>query len=114
MTTRVLIVGGGFAGFHAARPLSRRVRRGVEITLLNPTDYFLYVPLLPEVAAGVVEPRRITVSLTTALPRGRIVRGEATSLDVDARAVGYKNLEGGTGELGYDRLVLAVGSVNKL
>jgi NADH dehydrogenase len=62
----------------------------------------------------VVEPRRITVSLTTALPRVRTVLGEATSLDVDARAVGYKNLEGAAGELGYDRLVLAVGSVNKL
>jgi NADH dehydrogenase len=47
---KVLIVGGGFAGFHAARTLSRLMRKGVEITLLNPTDYFLYLPLLPEVA----------------------------------------------------------------
>jgi NADH dehydrogenase len=36
---KVLVVGGGFAGFHAARTLSRRMRGGVEITLLNPTDY---------------------------------------------------------------------------
>jgi NADH dehydrogenase len=114
MTTRVLIVGGGFAGFHAARTLSRRVRRGVEITLLNPTDYFLYVPLLPEVAAGIVEPRRITVSLTTALPRVRLVLGEAKSVDVANRAVVYESVEGGSGRLDYDRLVLAVGSVNKL
>jgi NADH:quinone reductase (non-electrogenic) len=114
MTTRVLIVGGGFAGFHAARTLSRRVRRGVEITLLNPTDYFLYVPLLPEVAAGIVEPRRITVSLTTALPRVRLVLGEAKSVDVANRAVVYEGVEGGSGRLDYDRLVLAVGSVNKL
>jgi NADH dehydrogenase len=90
------------------------MRGGVEITLLNPTDYFLYLPLLPEVAAGVVEPRRITVSLISALPRVRIVLGEATSLDVDARTVAYENPDGGTGVLGYDHLVLAVGSVNKL
>jgi NADH dehydrogenase len=37
----VLVVGGGFAGFHAARTLSRLLRGRVEITLLNPTDYFL-------------------------------------------------------------------------
>ena len=114
MSTRVVIVGAGFAGFHAARTLSRRMPRGVEITLLNPTDYFLYVPLLPEVAGGVVEPRRITVSLTTALPRVRLVLGEATSVDIADRTVPYEGTEGRTDVLGYDRLVLAVGSVNKL
>jgi NADH:ubiquinone reductase (H+-translocating) len=72
------------------------------------------VPLLPEVAAGIVEPRRITVSLTTALPRVRLVLGEAKSVDVANRAVVYEGVEGGSGRLDYDRLVLAVGSVNKL
>jgi NADH dehydrogenase len=114
MSTRVVVVGAGFAGFHAARTLSRRMPRGVEITLLNPTDYFLYVPLLPEVAAGVVEPRRITVSLTTALPRVRLVLGEAKGVDIAGRTVTYEGTEGRTDVLGYDRLVLAVGSVNKL
>ena len=74
---RVVVVGGGFAGFHAARTASRRARDDVEIALLNPTDYFLYLPLLPEVAAGVLEPRRITVSLAAALPGVRLVLGEA-------------------------------------
>ena len=114
MGTRVLVVGGGFAGFHAARTLSRKLPRDVEITLLNPTDYFLYLPLLPEVAAGIVEPRRITVSLTTALPRVRLELGEATAVDVDDRSVTFHDPETGQGRLPYDRLVLAVGSVNKL
>ena len=114
MGTRVLVVGGGFAGFHAARTLSRKLPRNAEITLLNPTDYFLYLPLLPEVAAGIVEPRRITVSLTTALPGVRLELGEATSVDVENRAVIFQDPEGGQGRLPYDRLVLAAGSVNKL
>ena len=114
MGTRVLVVGGGFAGFHAARTLSRKLPRDAEITLLNPTDYFLYLPLLPEVAAGIVEPRRITVSLTTALPGVRLELGEATSVDVENRAVTFHDPEGGQGRLPYDRLVLAAGSVNKL
>ena len=67
--SRIVVVGAGFAGFEAARALSRRVRGKAEIVLLNPTDYFLYLPLLPQVAAGILEPRRVTVSLPGALPR---------------------------------------------
>src|SRR3954447_4844149 len=55
---RVVIVGGGFAGFHAARSLAKRLGDDAEIVLVSATDYFLYLPLLPEVAAGVLEPRR--------------------------------------------------------
>ena len=64
---RVVIVGAGFAGYHAAKTLSRLARGRAEIVVLNSTDYFLYLPLLPEVAAGVVEPRRISVPLTGTL-----------------------------------------------
>ncbi|MVO87263.1 NAD(P)/FAD-dependent oxidoreductase [Streptomyces sp. p1417] len=110
----VVIVGAGFAGFQAARTLSRLTRRRVDITVLNPTDYFLYLPLLPQVAAGVLEPRRVTVSLTGSLRHVRLVLGEADGVDLDRRTVHYTGPEGESGELGYDRLVLAVGSVNKL
>jgi NADH dehydrogenase len=111
---RVVIVGAGFAGYHAARSLSRRARGRAEIVLLNPTDYFLYVPLLPEVAAGVLAPTQVTVPLAGTLPGVRVVIGEAERIDLHARRVGYAPPEGGAAELGYDRLVLAVGSVNKL
>ncbi|GAB1326513.1 NAD(P)/FAD-dependent oxidoreductase [Streptomyces sennicomposti] len=111
---RILIVGAGFAGYRAARTLSRMSRGKAELTLLNPTDYFLYLPLLPQVAAGVLEPRRVTVSLSGTLPRVRLVLGEADGIDMDARTVHYTGPEGRAGTLAYDRLVLAVGSVNKL
>ncbi|MFH7339536.1 NAD(P)/FAD-dependent oxidoreductase [Streptomyces hygroscopicus] len=111
---RVVIVGAGFAGYRAARTLARLARNRVEITLLNPTDYFLYLPLLPQVAAGVLEARRVTVSLPGTLHGVRPVLGEADGIDLDARTVHYTGPEGDTGTLGYDRLVLAVGSVNKL
>ncbi|MFI9586716.1 NAD(P)/FAD-dependent oxidoreductase [Streptomyces sp. NPDC052236] len=112
--TRVVVVGAGFAGFQAARTLSRTLRDRAEIVVLNPTDYFLYLPLLPQVAAGILEPRRVTVSLAGSLPRVRLVLGEATHVDLADRRVHYTDPESGTGELEYDRLVLAVGSVNKL
>ncbi|MFF5365276.1 NAD(P)/FAD-dependent oxidoreductase [Streptomyces scabiei] len=111
---RILIVGAGFAGYRTARTLARLTRSKADITLLNPTDYFLYLPLLPQVAAGVLEPRRVTVSLTGTLRHVRLVLGEAGDIDLDARTVRYTDPEGGTGTLTYDRLVLAAGSVNKL
>ncbi|MFC9503443.1 FAD-dependent oxidoreductase [Streptomyces sp. NPDC057002] len=111
---RIVIVGAGFAGYRAARTLARRTRGRAHITLVNPTDYFLYLPLLPQVAAGVLEPRRVTVSLSDTLPRVRLVLGEADGIDLDGRTLHYTGPEGEGGTLAYDRLVLAAGSVNKL
>ncbi|MEU5610075.1 NAD(P)/FAD-dependent oxidoreductase [Streptomyces sparsogenes] len=111
---RIVIVGAGFAGYQAARTLSRTLRDEAEIVLVNPNDYFLYLPLLPEVAAGVLEPRRVSVSLTQTLPRVRLVLGEVDRVDLDARRIGWTDPEGRRGEMDYDRLILSVGSVNKL
>src|ERR687890_1243250 len=111
---RIVIVGAGFAGFHAAHTLSRLSGGRADITLVNPMDYFLYLPLLPEVAAGVIDPRRVAVSLPETLPDVRLVLGEADRVDLDARRVGWVDPEGDRGDCGYDTLVLAVGSVNKL
>lgn len=111
---RIVIVGGGFAGFHAARACRRLLGHRAEIALINPTDYFLYLPLLPEVATGVLEPRRICVSLPRRLPGVRLLLGKVDAIDLAARRVGWLGPEGGHGETGYDRLVLAAGSVNKL
>lgn len=111
---RIVIVGAGFAGYRTAQTLSRLARGRADITLLNPTDYFLYLPLLPQVAAGILEPRRVTVSLSGTLPHVKLVLGESDRIDLDARQVHYTGPEGEAGTLDYDRLVLAAGSVNKL
>ncbi|MGW0436437.1 NAD(P)/FAD-dependent oxidoreductase [Micromonospora sp. NPDC003197] len=111
---RVVIVGAGFSGYHAARNLSRIARGRAEIVLLNPTDYFLYVPLLPEVAAGILQPTRLTISLAGSLDGVQVVIGEADGVDLQQRRVSYRRPEGDSADLAYDRLVLAVGSVNKL
>ncbi|MCU7731057.1 NAD(P)/FAD-dependent oxidoreductase [Actinoplanes sp. KI2] len=111
---RIVIVGAGFAGFAVARKLAKLSHGSAEIVLVNPTDYFLYLPLLPEVATGLLEPRRVTVSLAEALPGVRVVLGEAEGFDLAGRTVRYVDPEGGSGKIGYHRLVIAVGSVNKL
>ena len=52
--TRILILGGGFAGLHAAMHLDRTLARSsnVEITLINRDNFFLFTPMLHEVAAS--------------------------------------------------------------
>ncbi|MGW5720328.1 NAD(P)/FAD-dependent oxidoreductase [Amycolatopsis sp. NPDC003865] len=111
---RVVIVGGGFAGYHAAKSLRKTAGEDVEVVVLNPTDYFLYLPLLPEVAAGILDPRRVTVSIPDTLAGVRLVLGKATGLDLDAREVCYTDPEDREHRIRYDRVVLAAGSVNKL
>ncbi|MCO8273492.1 NAD(P)/FAD-dependent oxidoreductase [Actinoplanes sp. TRM 88003] len=111
---RIVVVGAGFAGFTAARALAKLSRGGAEIVVINPTDYFLYLPLLPEVSAGILEPRRVTVSLQAALPGVRLVLGEVDGFDLAARTVSFVDPDGRAGSIGYHRLVIAAGSVNKL
>ena len=111
---RVVIVGGGFAGIHAAQRLSRLTKQGVEVVLINPTDYFLYLPLLPEVTAGILDPRRVAVSLRTACPDARLLLGTVDGVDLPGRRVEFVDPESHRHAIGYDRLLLAAGSVNKL
>ena len=111
---RIVIVGAGFAGYHAARRLSRIAGDKADISLINPTDYFLYLPLLPEVAGGVLDPRQVTIPLTDTLPGVRLYLGEVTGVDPGDRRVHYHDPDGRAESLPYDRLVLSVGSVNKL
>jgi NADH dehydrogenase len=115
--TRIVVVGAGFAGFHAARRLVGRADRDgqrLDVVLVNPTDYFLYVPLLPEVAGGLLDPRRITVSLPARLPDVTLRLGTVTGADFDGRRVRYRTPDGDEAEQDYDRLLLASGSVTKL
>jgi NADH:ubiquinone reductase (H+-translocating) len=111
---RVVIVGAGFAGFNAARELTRVAGGSTEIVVINSTDYFLYLPLMPQVAGGLVESRHICVSLPRRLRRTRFVLGTVNHVDAKQKVVSWAGPEGSAGQVGYDRLILTAGSVNKL
>ena len=111
---RVVIVGAGFAGFNAARELSRLVGATTEIVVINSTDYFLYLPLMPQVGGGLVEPRHICISLPRRLRKTRFVLGTVNHVDLARKVVSWAGPEGESGQVGFDRLILTAGSVNKL
>jgi NADH:ubiquinone reductase (H+-translocating) len=111
---RVVVVGAGFAGFNAARELVRLVGSTTELVVINSTDYFLYLPLMPQVTGGLVEPGHIRASLPRRLRRTRFVLGTVTHVDSRQKVVSWAGPEDTAGQVSYDRLILTVGSVNKL
>lgn len=100
-----LVLGGGFAGSYVARRLGKS-----GATIVNPTNYMLYTPLLPEAAAGSVEPRHVTVPLRAMCPHADLLLGAASGLDPERRTVRVES-EAGRFDVGYEHLVIALGSV---
>jgi NADH:ubiquinone reductase (H+-translocating) len=111
---RIVIVGAGYAGYHCARHLERRLpREAAEIVIVSPTDYMLYTSLLPEVGTGTVDPRHIAVSLPGTLRRTRHIPGHAVGVDFTNRSLTAADPDGQQQELGWHRLVLTPGSVSR-
>ncbi|MFI6096016.1 NAD(P)/FAD-dependent oxidoreductase [Lentzea sp. NPDC051213] len=112
---RVLVIGTGFAGFHCLRKLERKLPPdAAELVAVNPSDYMLYIPLLPEVAGGVLDPRRVAVPLRNTLKRTKIVLGAATDIALDQKCVQVTDVEGRSRTMSYDRLLITSGSVTRL
>ena len=79
---KIVVVGGGYAGFYAAWGLEKRLRRSeAEITVIDPRPYMTYQPFLPEVAAGSIEARHAAVSLRRHLRRTKVIAGTVTRID---------------------------------
>lgn len=101
---RVVIVGGGFAGLHAAQALGKS---GHAVTLLDKRNFQLFQPLLYQVATGSLPPGDIAIPQRVVLrkyPNVRVI--QATAYDLDPAR---KILKHEYGELPYDTLVAATG-----
>jgi NADH dehydrogenase len=103
-----LIIGGGFGGAHVARRLGK-----AGATIVNPSTSMLYTPLLPEVAAGAIEPRRAIVPLRQMCPHAEILRGKVIALDHDTHRATVQT-DAGVVVVGYTRLVIALGSTARM
>ncbi|MDJ0386211.1 NAD(P)/FAD-dependent oxidoreductase [Streptomyces sp. G-G2] len=112
---RILVVGAGFGGVECVRRLERRLAPAeAELVLVTPTSYQLYLPLLPQVASGVLTPQSIAVSLRRSRRyRTRIVPGAAIGVDTRAKVCVIRKITGELTEASYDHLVLAPGSITR-
>jgi NADH dehydrogenase len=122
--TRIVILGGGFAGVTTAIHLERAFGAdpSISLTLISTTNALLFTPMLAEVAGGSLEAAHISSPLRTSLRRTAVIRGRVTEIDLEQRRVRLapgarmpmaaadtgKSAEG----LAYDHLVLALGAVS--
>ncbi|MFI8007407.1 NAD(P)/FAD-dependent oxidoreductase [Streptomyces sp. NPDC086010] len=112
---RILVVGAGFAGVECVRRLERTLAPGeAEIALVTPFSYQLYLPLLPQVASGVLTPQSVAVSLRRSRRhRTRIVPGGAIGVDTKAKVCVVRKITDEIVNEPYDYIVLAAGSVTR-
>src|SRR5580704_7139310 len=109
----ILILGGGFSAIYAAQGLERALGRqaNVEITLINRDNYFLFTPMLHEVAGGELETHCIVNPIRKMLRRVRFFCGEVQSIDLPSKRVRVTHGKSAhSHDLEYDQLVLALGS----
>src|ERR1700746_3755080 len=111
---RIVILGGGFGGVYAAIHLEKLLARKdyVEICLVSRDNFFLFTPMLHEIAASDLEVTNIVNPLRKLLRRTEVLVGDVEQIDLPNRRVlishGYGNH---FRSLHYDHLVLALGSV---
>jgi NADH dehydrogenase len=111
---RILIVGGGYAGFYTAWGLEKRLRADeAEIVVVDPRPYMTYQPFLPEVAAGSIEARHAAISLRSHLRRATLIHGRVTRIDHAGRSVTVVPVDGDEFALSYDTIVVTAGAVTR-
>ena len=113
--SRIVIVGGGYAGFYAALGLERKLVKSdqAEVILIDPRPYMTYQPFLPEVLAGSVEPRHALVSLRKNLSRTRVISGSVVEISHADKSVTVRPYAGGDYALFYDVIVVTAGAVTR-
>lgn len=105
---RVLIIGGGFAGTHAAKALAKLP---VDITLVDRRNHFTFQPLLYQVGLAVLSPADIASPLRTMLRHSsntEVLMDEAAAFDLENRTVRFRS----GAELRYDYLMVATGATH--
>ncbi|EPR75238.1 NADH dehydrogenase [Leifsonia rubra CMS 76R] len=111
---KILIVGGGYAGFYTARKLEKWLRRGeAEVTMVDPLPYMTYQPFLPEVAAGSIEPRHAVVPHRRHLKTTKVVTAKVTAIDHATKTATIQPEVGDSWQVDYDIVVVTAGAVSR-
>jgi NADH dehydrogenase len=110
--TRILILGGGFGGLYTALELEKRLARcpAVEVTLVNQENFFLFTPMLHEVAAGDLDITHIVNPVRKLLRRTQFFQGTIERIDLAGKRVFVSHDASHHHELEYDYLVIALGA----
>jgi NADH dehydrogenase len=118
--TRILILGGGFAGIEVLRQLQKAFQNdiGIDITLVSRDNFFLFTPMLPEISSGMIETRHIVTPLRVFCNRAKFYEANIESIDLDNKQVVISHqigkqtnpIEWRSHILKYDYLIIALGN----
>lgn len=109
---RVLILGGGFGGLYAALEFERRRDPEFEVTLISQDNFFLFTPMLHEVAASDLDLTHIVNPIRKMLHHVHFFEGDVRSIDTAKRQVVVAHgFDQHTHSLEYDHIVFALGCV---
>src|SRR5438128_10485608 len=110
--TRVLILGGGFGGLYAALEFEKRRDPRFEVTVVNRENFFLFTPMLHEIAASDLDLTNIVNPVRKMVRHVNFFCGDVDKIDIDKKEVVVSHgFDRHSHTLEYDHLVLALGSV---
>ena len=111
---KILIVGGGYAGFYTALKLESLLGKNeAEVTLVDPLSYMTYQPFLPEVVAGSIEARHAVVSHRRHLRKTNIINGKVTNVDHTKKTATIEVAGLKPYKETYDHIVVTAGAVSR-
>lgn len=111
---KILIVGGGYAGFYTALKLERSLRPGeAEVTVVDPLPYMTYQPFLPEIASGSIEPRHAVVSHRRHLEKTTVITAKVTAISHATKTATITPEVGEPWGFEYDIIVVTAGAVSR-
>jgi NADH:ubiquinone reductase (H+-translocating) len=110
--TRVLILGGGFGGLYAALEFEKRRDPRLEVTVVNRENFFLFTPMLHEIAASDLDLTNIVNPVRKMIRDVNFFCGDVEHIDVENKEVIVSHgFDRHSHTLNYDHLVFALGSV---
>jgi NADH:ubiquinone reductase (H+-translocating) len=108
---KVLVIGGGFGGVFAAKALEKPGRGRLDVELINRNNYFVFQPLLPEVAASTIHSADAVVPLRQLLRGVQVRLAEVMGIDFARKTVTVvQGTRRAPVDLAYDEIVIALGT----
>lgn len=109
---QIIIVGGGFVGLPAAKYIADTLGKKVCITLIDPKEYFTFLPRLPDALAREVTKKDITAAYAPIAKKHGFffIQGTVTSVDRASKKIHYTKKSGTSHDLQYDYLIYSPGS----
>src|SRR5213594_1373579 len=111
---RIVILGGGFGGLYTALEIERTIARDpdVEVTLVNHDNFFLFTPMLHEVAASDLDMTHIVNPIRKLLKRVQFFQGDVERIGLEEKSVEISHgADHHHHQLEYDHLVISLGNI---